>query len=87
MKLGKQVPKTPLGRRVDELHRPPTRFERFREWIEGLPKVRLFIALITMTWLALTALVGLDPRPPIERVIAQGIIEPGDLMRLESQNW
>ena len=30
MKLGKQVPKTPLGRRVDELHRPPTRFERFR---------------------------------------------------------
>src|SRR5215210_2357928 len=86
MKLGKQVPKTPLGRRVDELHRPPTRFERFREWIEGMPKVNLFVALIAITWLALTALVGLDPRPPIERVIAQGIIEPGDLTRLESQN-
>src|SRR5215208_6273333 len=54
MKLGKQVPKTPLGKRVDELHRPPTRFERFREWIE--------------------------------RVIAQGIIEPDHLTRLQSQN-
>jgi putative nucleotidyltransferase with HDIG domain len=86
MKLGKQVPKTPLGKRVDELHRPPTRFERFREWIEGLPKVRLVVALIAITWLALTALVGLDPRPPIERVIAQGIIEPGHLTRLQSQN-
>ena len=86
MKLGKQVPKTPLGRRVDELHRPPTRFERFREWIEGLPKVRLFVALILITWLALTALIGLGPRPPIERIIAEGIVERGDLAQLESSN-
>ena len=86
MKLGKQVPKTPLGRRVDELHRPPTRFERFREWIEGIPKLRLYVALIVITWLVLTALVGLDPRPPIERVIAQGIIQPGDLAQLEAQH-
>jgi putative nucleotidyltransferase with HDIG domain len=84
MKLGKQVPKTPLGKRVDELHRPPTRFERFREWIEGLPKVKLFVALILITWLSLTALIGLGPRPPIERIIAEGILERGDLAQLES---
>jgi putative nucleotidyltransferase with HDIG domain len=86
MKLGKQVPKTPLGKRVDELHRPPTQFERFREWIEGLPKVTLFVALILITWLALTALIGLGPRPPIERIIAEGIVERGDLAQLESSN-
>jgi cyclic-di-AMP phosphodiesterase PgpH len=86
MKLGKQAPKTPLGKRVDELHRPPTRFERFREWIEGMSKVRLFVALIVITWLSLTALIGLGPRPPIERIIAQGILERGDLAQLESSN-
>ena len=31
-----------------------------------------------MTWLALTALIGIGPRPLIERVIAQGIIDPSD---------
>ena len=87
MKLEKQEPKTPLGRRVDELHRPPTRFERFREWIEGLPKIRLFVFLIVFTWLALTALIGLGPRPPVERIIAQGILERGDLAQLESGSF
>jgi putative nucleotidyltransferase with HDIG domain len=86
VKLGKQEPKTPLGRRVDELHRPPTRFERFREWLEGLPKIRLFVFLIVFTWLALTALIGLGPRPPVERIIAQGIMERGDLAQLESSD-
>jgi cyclic-di-AMP phosphodiesterase PgpH len=86
MELGKKALKTPLGKRVDELHRPPTRYERFRAWIEGLPKVRLYAALTLMTWLSLTALIGLGPRPPIERVIAQGIIERGDLAQLEAQN-
>src|SRR5215217_3739033 len=84
MKLGKQVPKTPLGKRVDELHRPPTRFERFRAWIEGLPKTNLFVALILITWLSLTAMIGLGPRPPIERIIAEGILERSDLAQLES---
>ena len=37
-----------------------------------------------LTWLALTALIGIGPRPLIERVIAQGIIEPSDRTRLES---
>jgi putative nucleotidyltransferase with HDIG domain len=86
MKLTNKGPKAPPGKRVDELHRPPTRFERFRAWIEGLPKVRLFVALIAITWLSLTILIGLGPRPPIERIIAQGIMEEADLSRLESQD-
>jgi putative nucleotidyltransferase with HDIG domain len=86
MKLTKKAPKAPLRKRVDELHRPPTRFERFRDWIERLPKVRLFVALIAITWLSLTVLIGIDPRPPIERIISQGILEPDDISRLESQD-
>ncbi|MDQ3910227.1 MAG: HDIG domain-containing protein [Actinomycetota bacterium] len=86
MKMTNKAPKAPLGKRVDELHRPPTRFERFRAWIEGLPKIRLFVALIAITWLSLTVLIGLNPRPPIERIISQGILEPADISRLESQD-
>src|ERR671916_1151651 len=82
----KPAAKTPLGKRVDELHRPPTWFERFREWIEGLPKDLLYAELTILSWLSLTALIGLGPRPPIERIIAQGIIERGDLAQLESAN-
>ena len=37
-----------------------------------------------MTWLSLTALIGIGPRPLIERVISQGIIDPRDRTRLES---
>jgi hypothetical protein len=36
---------SPSGTRMDELQRSPTRFERFRAWVEGLPKVRLYFAL------------------------------------------
>ena len=84
MKLKKQLPSTPLGRRVDDLHRPPTRFERFREWIEGLPTVRLYAALTVMTWALLTVLIGVGSRPPIERTVAEGIIESGNFERLET---
>jgi putative nucleotidyltransferase with HDIG domain len=86
MKLTKKAPKAPLGKRVDELHRPPTRFERFRAWIEGLPKIRLFVALIAITWLSLTVLIGVGSRPPMERIISQGIIEQDDISQLESQD-
>lgn len=84
MRLGKQIAAAPLGKRVDELHRAPTWFERFRAWIEGLPKVRLYIALLLITWLCLTLLVGLGPRPPIERLVAQGIMEADSLAQLEA---
>ncbi len=86
MGLGKKTAKARLGKRVDELHRPPTRFERFRAWIEGLPRDLLYAELTIISWLSLTALIGLGPRPPIERIIAQGIIERGDLVRLEAEN-
>ncbi|MGI8860689.1 MAG: HD family phosphohydrolase [Rubrobacteraceae bacterium] len=85
MKLGRKTPEVELGKRVDEFHRPPTRFERLREWLERQPKVRLFAVLTVITWVALTALIGLGPRPPIERLIAQGIMEQGDLAQLESR--
>ncbi len=50
----------PLGKRVDEFHRPPTRFERFRAWVDGLPRLKLYVALAAVTWLSLTAIIGLD---------------------------
>src|SRR5215207_8004631 len=84
MKIGKRSLKKQSGRRVDELHRSPTRFELFRAWIERIPKVRLYIGLTALTWLSLTALIGIGPRPLIERVISQGIIDPRDRTRLES---
>jgi cyclic-di-AMP phosphodiesterase PgpH len=84
MNRGKKNAPSSLGRRVDELHRAPTRFERFRAWIEGLPKARLYIALLAITWLCLTLLVGFGPRPPVERVVAQGIIEQKDVAQLEA---
>jgi putative nucleotidyltransferase with HDIG domain len=84
MKLGKKVAKAHPKKKVDDLHRPPTWFERFRAWIEGLPRGVFYAELTVISWLSLTALVGLSPRPPIERLIAQGIIERGDLAQLES---
>src|SRR5215218_2485637 len=86
MKLEKKGAKAPSNKRVEDLHRPPTWFERFRAWIEGLPREILYTELTIISWLSLTALVGLGPRPPIERLIAQGIIERSDLAQLESSN-
>src|SRR5919202_2575878 len=86
MKLRKQPRNTSVGKRVDELHRPPTWFERFRTWIEGLPKDLLYAGLTVISWLSLTAMIGLDPRAPIERLIAQGVIQRSDLARLESSD-
>ncbi|CAN5225854.1 hypothetical protein BH18ACT10_BH18ACT10_04290 [soil metagenome] len=85
MKLGRKTPEVELGKRVDEFHRQPTRFERLRDWLEHQPKVRLFVVLTAFTWVALTAMIGLGPRPPIERMVSQGILERGDLAQLESQ--
>src|ERR671928_1522835 len=84
MRIAKKSPSKFASKRVDEFHRSPTRFERFRAWIERIPKVRLYVVLTTVTWLALTALIGIGPRPLIERVIAQGIIDPSDRAKLES---
>ena len=84
MKAGKQIPKKPLARKVDEFHRSPTWFESFRAWIQAQPRGRLYGTLTALTWLALTTLIGIGTRPPIERTVAKGIIESGDLRRLEA---
>jgi len=84
MKIGKRTLKKQPTQRVDEFHRSPTRFEQFRAWIERIPKVRLYVGLTAITWLALTALIGIGPRPLIERIISQGIIDARDRSRLES---
>jgi len=84
MKLKRSVPNPPLGGRVDDLHRPPTRSERFRAWIEDVPTFRLYVVLTVFTWAALTALIGVGSRPPIERNVPEGIIQSGNLERIEA---
>ena len=84
MKLKRSVPNPPLGARVDDLHRPPTRSERLREWMERLPTMRFYAALTLFTWIALTVLIGLGSSEPIERNVPEGIIESGNFERIET---
>src|SRR5919199_3249440 len=44
----------------EEFHRPPTRMERLRAWLERLPRVRLYVALLLVVWLSLTLLISTD---------------------------
>jgi cyclic-di-AMP phosphodiesterase PgpH len=76
----------PLGSRVDEVHRSPTRFQRFRAWVEGLPEVPLHLALILISWASLTALIAVGAQPPLERAIAQGLMEGATPAQLEQLN-
>ena len=68
---------------MDDLHRPPTRSERLREWLEAVPTIKFYAVLTLVTWLSLTALIGLASGQPIERSVPEGIIESGNLDRLE----
>lgn len=52
-----------LGKKAEEFHRPPTRMERLRAWLERLPRVRLYAALLFIVWFSLTLLIGVDVRP------------------------
>ncbi|QIN78811.1 hypothetical protein GBA65_10080 [Rubrobacter marinus] len=56
---GPQAP----GKRPEEFHRLPTRSEKFRGWVDGLPRMRFYVTLLVITWLSLTVLISLDPRP------------------------
>jgi cyclic-di-AMP phosphodiesterase PgpH len=49
--------------KVEEFHRPPTRIERLRSWLEGLPRVRLYVAMLFIVWLSLTLLIGINVNP------------------------
>src|SRR5919202_7094165 len=51
------------GREAEGFHRPPTRMERLRAWLEGLPRVQLYITLLLIVWLSLTLLIGADVLP------------------------
>ena len=84
MSLNRRVPNPPLRGRVDDLHRPPTRSERFRAWLEDVPTMRLYAVLTALSWVALTALIGVGSRPPIERNLPEGIIQSGNLSRIEA---
>ena len=55
----------PPGKRPEEFHKLPTRLERVRGWLEGLPHRRFYISLLLVTWLSLTVLISLDPRPTL----------------------
>ncbi|HZY66197.1 MAG TPA: HDIG domain-containing protein [Rubrobacteraceae bacterium] len=50
------------GKPANELRRPATWFERFRSWVESLPKARLYVALLLITWASLTILISIDTR-------------------------
>ncbi|MDQ3891358.1 MAG: HDIG domain-containing protein [Actinomycetota bacterium] len=49
--------------KTEEFHRPPTRIERLRAWLEGLPRVRLYVTLFCVVWFSLTLLVGVNVNP------------------------
>src|SRR5215208_6512974 len=51
------------GGKMEEFHRPPSRMERLRAWLEKLPRVRLYVTVLLIVWLSLTLLIGFDVRP------------------------
>lgn len=53
----------PPARKTEEFHRPQTRVERLRVWLEGLNRVRLYVTVLLVVWLSLTFLIGVDVRP------------------------
>ncbi len=50
------------ARKVDEFHVPQSSSEQLGMWLGRLPRMRLYILLLALTWLCLTALVSLDSR-------------------------
>lgn len=48
------------SKREEEFYRPPTRAERLRDWLERVPRLKLYAVLTGITWLLLTLIVGLD---------------------------
>lgn len=74
----RQKKMSPPANRVDEFHRPPTGFERFRTWVESLPRMRLYVVLTAITWLSLSGLIGFDYRP----LVAVGLRDAGQDYRV-----
>src|SRR5919202_390662 len=55
-------------KKTEGFHRPPTRMERLRAWLERLPRVRLYVALLLVVWLSLTLLISVDISSPVTGV-------------------
>jgi putative nucleotidyltransferase with HDIG domain len=53
----------PSRGKAEEFHRPPTRIESLRSWLEGLPRVRLYVTLFFVVWFSLTLLIGVNVNP------------------------
>ena len=50
---------SPVGK-IEGFHRQPTRIERLRVWLEGLNRVRFYMALALVVWVSLTLLIGVN---------------------------
>ncbi|CAA9456814.1 MAG: Membrane protein containing HD superfamily hydrolase domain, YQFF ortholog [uncultured Rubrobacteraceae bacterium] len=51
------------ARKAEEFHRPPSRLEKLRARLEGMPRRRFYVGLILVIWASLTLLIGVDLRP------------------------
>jgi cyclic-di-AMP phosphodiesterase PgpH len=76
-----------LGRKAEEFHRPPTRMERLRAWLEGLPRVRLYAALLFLVWFSLTLLIGVDVRPALPNGLSSPTIFLGVGIVVATEMW
>ena len=76
---GKKAPTS--ERRVEEFHRESTRSERMRTWVEGRPKRRIYITLLVITWVLLTALISVDSRTLESIGIGGRSYQVGDIAR------
>jgi putative nucleotidyltransferase with HDIG domain len=75
------------GRRTEEFHRLPTRMERLRVWLEGLPRVRLYAALLFIVWFSLTVLIGVDVRPTTSGGVSPWTIFLGVGIVVATEMW
>src|SRR5919112_3525518 len=75
------------GRRTEEFHRLPTRMEKLRVWLEGLPRVRLYTAMLFIVWFSLTILIGVDVRPTTSGDVSPWTIFLGVGIVVATEMW
>ena len=56
----------------EEFHRPLVLSEKFRAWVESVPKLRLYLALTVITWASLTTLMSIDSNPLVSLGLGEG---------------
>jgi cyclic-di-AMP phosphodiesterase PgpH len=75
------------GRKAEEFHRPPTRTERLRAWLERQPRVRLYVALLLIVWFSLTLLIGVDVRPAASNGLSPWTVFLGVGIVVATEMW